>query len=394
MSTKKSFGFTATLGVMSVFLLSQSAFILNPALANIAELYPEIPYSTILLLSTVGSLMLVPSSIVSGAIAGTKVKYRTVAIVSILCILVGGVMPYFLNNFYAILATRVIVGLGIGLASPLGNALIMRLYDNDKAANMQGIGTAVMNISGIVLQNVAGFVCAINVNYTWLVHLIMAIPLVLVLFFMPEPEKIEATKTEDDTKANLNAGTYIVSITYGIVFMLFYPLMLNMSAILIGENIGTAATAGIVLSFYTIGGMIAGFVFGKFFKAAGKFTIPISMAIQVIAMAIGYISNSAVLFMAATGLGGFAIFIIWPACIMGFGETLNPKGVTLASGIFTAFIGVGGFLASPYISLVGTVVGNNDPRMPILVGLIGTIIIAVLWTLVILSKKKEVSAVS
>lgn len=392
MNEKKVLNPMATFAVLSVFLMSQSAFIVNPALANLAQKFPSVPFSAILLISTLVTLMVVPFSIVSGAVAGKKIKYKTVAIISILCIAIGGILPYFLQDFYMILATRVIVGIGVGLSSPLGNAIVMQLYNKDKAAGMQGMGTAVMNISGIVLQTVAGYVCVINVNYVWLVHLIMLIPLILALFFLPEPEKSETTAEGSKKKVKLKASVYIVSLAYGILFMLYYPMLLNMSSILVKDGIGTAATAGIILSFYTVGGMVAGFLFGKFFKLTGKFVIPISLFIWIIGLAIGYFSESSALFMLAAGLTGFSIFTIWPACIMDFGEILPPEGVSAAAGIFTACIGIGGFLSSSYSSLVTSLSGTGSLRAPILVGLIGTIIITIVWTITKLSKKSDNSA--
>ena len=50
--------------------------------------------------------------------------------------------------------------------------------------------------------------------------------------------------------------------------MVNYPLLVNMSTIIITDNLGDAASAGVVLSMFTVGGMIAGAIFGKVYQWA------------------------------------------------------------------------------------------------------------------------------
>ena len=64
------------LGVLTVFIAGQATFIINPALANLAEKFPDVSYSTVLLLSTVVTGLVFPFLIISG----NKVRYKTLAI--------------------------------------------------------------------------------------------------------------------------------------------------------------------------------------------------------------------------------------------------------------------------------------------------------------------------
>lgn len=71
---------------------------------SLASFYEQsgIAYSTVLMLSTIVSLMVIPCSLISGAIAGKKIKYRSLAILSLVLALVGGIGPYFIRNFYCV----------------------------------------------------------------------------------------------------------------------------------------------------------------------------------------------------------------------------------------------------------------------------------------------------
>ena len=58
------------LGVLSTFWLSTVPFILTPAMNRLGEYYTAVPYSRVLMLSTVVALMVVPCSLLSGAAVG------------------------------------------------------------------------------------------------------------------------------------------------------------------------------------------------------------------------------------------------------------------------------------------------------------------------------------
>ena len=72
------------LGVMPAFMGMQTLFIMNPAIAGMAELFPHIPYSTILLLSTMPLVVSVPITILCGSLVGSRFRYRTMTILGFL----------------------------------------------------------------------------------------------------------------------------------------------------------------------------------------------------------------------------------------------------------------------------------------------------------------------
>lgn len=380
MTSNKSLKGVATLGILSVFLIGQSAFIVNPALSGFARQYPDVSYSTILMISTLPSLLIVPSSLIAGAIAGKKIRYRTLCLISCILALVGGIVPFFIRSFPVILASRAIFGIGNGLSMPLGNALIMRLIKKERVAGMLGAGNLMQNLTGVIIQNVAGIVCAANLDATWLCHLFLSIPLLLILFFLPEPEKEEAVDADRKTeKERLPLFVYIMSAAYGLSWATTYPLLLNMSVIVESEGLGTAAIAGTILSMYTIGGMISGALFGMFYKVFRNRTLMINLIFWVVFLALGYFAKSIVLLMISALMIGFTVFSVWSAAMVDFNNYLPSEQVTAASGIWVAFLNIGGFLASFYAGAVASITGNSSPRLPLLIGAFISSAIFVAW---------------
>ncbi len=370
------------LGILATFMLPQSALIINPALNSLAEIYSDVSYSMVLMLSTVISLSSIPFSLLSGAIVGKKVKYKTITVLSILLASIGGFLPYFLmDNFYAVFACRLVLGVGIGLISPLGNTLVLKLLPKEKQATWQGIGTAVLNIAGILYQSLAGVVCAIDVRYTWLIYGLLLLPMGLTLLFLKEPVQDAPAATETTLKTKLPARVFIITAAFCLLFMLMYPMLLNMSSIVIQENLGSVAVVGTIQSMFSIGGMAAGFLFGKIYKVSGKHVIPIGLSLLVASLMICSFARNVFLLMLSVFLAGLSIHWIMPACLMDFSRSIAPHHIPLASSLFVAGLNAGGFLSAPFIGLVASVSGNASPRLPILTGLIGTGLIALLWTI-------------
>ena len=118
-----------TFAVMSVFFVAMGIGTITPAIQSIADAFPDVAFSTLLLVSTLPSLLIIPATLFSGAMAGTKIGYRPLLLVALILFLAGGVAPAFLNNFTTILLSRAVFGIGIGMLSRIGNALVMGLFE-------------------------------------------------------------------------------------------------------------------------------------------------------------------------------------------------------------------------------------------------------------------------
>ncbi|GAQ26317.1 MFS transporter [Tepidanaerobacter syntrophicus] len=376
----------ATIAIMSVFFIAMGIGTITPAIQNIAEAFPDIGFSTILLVSTLPSLFIIPSTAIAGVIAGNQVGYRPLLILGTLLFTAAGAAPFWISDFKTILISRALFGIGLGVLMPLGNAVILNLFDGQERANMLGMSGLVMNLGGIVLQLLGGVLCAIKWNYAFLAHLLGAIPLIMVMLMLPEPEKKIG---EERGKISIPPSVYLISILFGIAMMLNYPLLVNMSTIIITDNLGDAASAGIVLSMFTVGGMIAGGIFGKLYQKASKFTITIGLIILAIGAGIVYYSNNIVVLTIGMMLDGIGFGIIMPAIMMILGMIVSPASFAAASGVLMAFMNLGGFVSTYYIAMLGQI--NSEIRFPIFVATVIYGASAVVYTLMQLKSKPSIS---
>lgn len=89
-----------------------------------------------------------------------------------------------------------------------------------------------MNVGGIILQFLGGFMAGIAWNYAFYPHALGILSLILVIFFLPEPESIEHPEGVEKPKATIPGKVWLVSILFGSLMFVSYPLLMGMSSFL------------------------------------------------------------------------------------------------------------------------------------------------------------------
>jgi len=339
-------------------------------------------------------------AIVSSLMAGklvNYVKYRTICALSTGVMVVTGFAPYFLNDITAIIVTRCIFGFAIGFVYPLVPALIFAYFtDEEQRATYSGIGSLVMSMGGIVFQMAGGMLAATNWRLTFLAYLFGIISFIIILAFMKEPEKIQSLKQNasgDQPSVSMPGMVYFVSILGMVLFIMEYPMLTSMSSIIEQGKLGTAATAGIVLTVFTIGCMVQGATFGKLYKLLHGYSLSFGFAM----FAIGYVSlywgNSLLFLNIATFFVGLGVMTALGTINMMIANTVHPTKMPFALSIFNATLSVGGFLSSFVWVFLASLMGQTSIKFPFIVSLVVIVIFFVI-SLVVMGNKKTSASVA
>ncbi|MFZ7120992.1 MAG: hypothetical protein ACOWWH_08600, partial [Eubacteriaceae bacterium] len=118
--------------------------------------------------------------------------------------------------------------------------------------------------------------------------------------------------------------------------------------------------AGLALSLLTVGGMVGNTFFGKVYQNLGKFMITFDLVVAIIELIIVYYANSIMYIYIGTTIVGIGFMLIIPTLMMDVGKIAPPAGIPLASGFIIAFMNIGSFLSTYYISFVGKISGNMN----------------------------------
>lgn len=375
------------IALLAVYFAANVIFIMSPAMNAIAtELYPDLPYTSVLLVSTISSLLMIPGSLVAGAALG-KVKFKTMALISMGGIIIFGMLPYFIRPLTAVYVFRGIVGFCIGLGFPLQSTLALQLFNDKERPRALGFATVSLSVGSIVFMVVSGMLADQNAAYPYLFHAILIIPLILVMTLLKEPsaeDKVETVEAPSQVPETGKMPPYAIftAFMFAVVFFAFYPVLLNMSSVCANENIGGATVAGILLALYTVGNCIGGFIFEPLHRFAGKLVVPIGLVFWILGTACFAFGHSVSLIIIGVLLSGTAVQTVWPGTVNTYSEYVPKNKQSMAVAIFVSGMNIGCFLTTYFIGAVANITGDTNPRLPIFYGFFIVLIFGAVWAVV------------
>ncbi len=384
------------LACLFVFIALSGNGAVTPALnAMKTGLWSDIPATTITLISTLPSLTAIAGCLVTGAIAGKYLSWRATSVLSFAFYIGFGVVPAIVNmqDFYATLVMRAGFGLGMGMLWPLGNALVLRLYQDAKQGVVLGWGQTIQSVGGTIMQILGGALAAIQPQYCYYAYLIAALGLILSLAGIP---KLPLEKPEKKEKVKIpgSAWAFIILLFLGMMFVM--PILAGTSTIMAERNFGGSAFAGIVTSCYTIGGAVAGLVFGFTFKKMGKWIVPAGYILMAVSMFIVAYASSAPMLAFGLFFAAFNFVQIRPAVYSLVGASVTPAQMASMIGITTAMFNLGTFLATYYMKACNAIFlgGADSVVFPIICSGVLYAVMAIIVAIVFFVKKSKFEAKS
>lgn len=105
----------------------------------------------------------------------------------------------------------------------------------------------------------AGYLASISWSAPFNVYWLGLFIFILAFLFLPKDKPIKAD-TEQTTRARIPISIYGLALATCVIMLVYYAIATNMALYLEQSELGESRTAGLVISFTTIGGMIASIV--------------------------------------------------------------------------------------------------------------------------------------
>ena len=357
--------------ILCVFLIMGSLSIFTPALRVIGSQFPDVPQTTISLISTLPGLCLIPTSLICSYLIDRGIKFRPFVIAGAVLYIATGLMPLLdTTNFTLILTSRVCFGLALGISMPLANAAVLRWYDGQECAKKCGQGAGFMLLMTVFYQIFSGYIAAAGWQYVCLIHLVGVFPLVAALFAWPEPEKVvkaATDKTADASSSTVEEGPekfnprIIFSyLAFWINCALVSVVLLNSAYFIAAKGLGESVLAGYFGAIITLTGFIVGMLFGNLVKALGRYVIGIGMILAAIGMFIIFASTNIFTLILGAIFVGAGFCIPQPGLTYELSIFIPKRMISLSSGFQQVFKALSNFLAGYFIVLVGLIIPGAD----------------------------------
>ena len=361
-----------------------AAGVAGSIMADLIVAFPEFSPTTVMLIATTPGLLQIFPSLFYGKLAN-KFSKRALLMTGLILFLIGGIMPFFLTNLFAIIIFRGILGLGVGITLPLSVDIITGFFDGRERDFLIGFGTSTIACVGAIFFQVVGGMLAdaYGWNYGFLVYLFPIWILAITFLFLPEPEK------QDVPNASLKdvlfkAPKTVYGFTLGqVIFTAFvFGYVTNISIIIQTEGLGNATEAGWAISLFTTGTLVTGFFFGKLRGMWPNLSVPIGILLTAVGILWCSTVGSLTMIFIASFLGGMGLGIVIPGVLTRVSELSNlAKGISFV-GIAAAGQGLGG-IVSPYMyATILNIFGLESGRSTLLVASIGLFVLAIAWAII------------
>ena len=345
--------------LLSLSLLTiMSGAAVAPALARIAAAFPEESVTSVKLILTTPAVFIIVFSLLSGRLCARFSK-RQVLSIGLVTYLIGGLGGGMATSFELLLVTRAVLGVGVGLIMPLSTGLIADFFGGEERARMLGFSTAASNLGGIIATLVAGILASASWRYSFCVYGLGMPVLVLVLAFLPEPER---TAAETGGRRKLPAAVYAWGFGVFAVMVAFYAVPINLALFLEQNRFGGASMAGVASSVVTGTGFVAGLTFGRARTfGRGLFSIVLPALFALGYLLLGRASDLPQVLL-AVGLVGTGVGWSMPALLNGASRAGGDGTGVQVMAVMSSFIYTGQFLSPVLLGFLSDTYGDGSTR--------------------------------
>jgi len=351
-------------GILSLSLVSMAAPAIAATLPFISEALPSVSQTSIEMLMSVPNLGILSALLLSPFIINLIGKRPTV-LSGLVIALISGIVPFFTLNYTAMLVSRFLLGFGLGLFDALATALINITYEGATREKLLGYSGAVQAFGSSLLTLLVGILMGINWRTTFLIYLIILVPLVLFGIFVPklDVDKVESQKGEQKLakeKISINMTIIMYAIYLFLVFSSFITVVFRLAPLVIEGGYGTAAQASMISALRTGVGFISGLTFGIVKGRFKESTAPLSLGFMGILFIGLSLSNTLLLTTIISVLIGIFFGYINPSVFSAVAKATDKASQTVGITILIIAINLGVALNPILLSFAGQAFNNHS----------------------------------
>ena len=239
-SVKFSLLLLATMGVMSGIAIVAAL----PLISHHFEGIPHIEFLSKLLL-TIPSLVIAVVAPFAGIIVDRFGRLRPL-FTGVVLFIIGGSSGFYLQDFYAILAGRALLGFSVALIMTSSTALIGDYFDERGRHRFMSIQGMAVGLGGIVFIISGGYLAQLGWDYPFIIYVLPVLFLPLLLKALYEPDRLH---THTETVEGVTLKLLPVYLAGFFSMLLFYMLPTQMPYLVINELHGTPSSIGYFVSF-------------------------------------------------------------------------------------------------------------------------------------------------
>lgn len=290
------------IALLSISLVLATSLSVSAVVPKWSDAFPNFSHSNIEILVTVPSLAVIFLLFFTDELAnlfGTK----KMLITGLLIYGFFGTLPIIITNYWLLLFSRIMLGVGLGLTNGLAVSLIGTFFDGEVKNRLMGFRSGFEMLGNAFCSYLAGFLLIIsNWHSIFLVYCIAFPICILVWKYLPEPKTDKNVSQINFIKkiSQISSDLVYLAITIALYQVTYVGSTVRISEFVLKQRIGTVNDAAFIISVAPFAGLVGGILFSRLFILFKNYIFSITLVVSGVGQLI--VANSKNFLTAAIGM--------------------------------------------------------------------------------------------
>ncbi len=296
----------SSLTIMSMITISAS-------LPDMTLSFSDVPNSVGLVKLSLSfpGLFIALSAILAGIVIDRTGRLKLLGIALVL-FAIGGTSGYWLDDLYAILAGRALLGISVGISMTIVTTLVADYYQGKSRQQFAGLQIAVMSLAGILFITLGGVLADVGWRVPFLLYFFSLLILPAVSLYLKEPKR--EVKTSETVKGIRSPRIiWLIFANVMLMWIIFFIIPVQIPFYLKEIGVEKNAMIGIAIAASTLFSAVSSFSYSRIRDKLGFRQIfalgYFLMALAFAAMALG---NSYAVVLLGTLMAGLGMGLMIP----------------------------------------------------------------------------------
>lgn len=361
---EKSDNLIFKISLLSSTFLITGVSVTSALLPSLRSAFPNVSKETIQSFLSLPALPQFLALLAAGFIA-TKIGKKNTILLGAGLWTISGILPMFLNDFTAILVSRMFLGISLGLIQPIGTSMIADFYDGDARDTLLGIQSSIIGISGTILTFLIGILISFNWRYSFFIYLVGMIVFALTWHFLPKDKKqVDFTEDVATTSGSKKLG---IEVIWWVCLTFFFNLgqnaiTLDFNLAVVEEHVASATGAANMMVAYSVLGLITGIMFGVYMKWVKQYGGIIAAALFLAGNFLVAVTANVATYYIAMILAGAGFGLFMPYMFSAVNAHTTAANSAYATSATTAAASLANFTAPYVYGFLAKLCGNSTSR--------------------------------
>ena len=350
------------ISLLSLSLMLISSFSITAGLPAMKAYFSHFGYSA----GQVELLVSLPAFAVVAMLFLNSLIERWMSVTGLLLFSTSGLLPLVVQDYPLIFLSRLVFGLGTGMINAKAISIISERYSGNDKTRMLGYRGSAEVVGSAILTFMVGQLLPLGWPAIFAVYGGGYLILLLYLLFVPYPKEKKQASLKEKKKgsARLRSPQWrfslMLAVIAGIIICFNSIISLRVPDIIVDARMGTATTAGTVLSLMQLTGIVAGVGFASLTHVFKKNLLMIMCFGFGLALALIGLSGQLWSLVLGTLLAGFTYSTGVTSIFYHLSEKIPTNLLNLATSLVLIGCNLGSALSSFFIQLVTPLAPSNN----------------------------------